>query len=223
MISAIRKIETAPNLTAQAYESIKTLILREDLDETTRLTEEMLSTQLGISKSPVREALHSLHTEGLIRIEARRGAFLRSFTAKEVKDLYELREALEIFAIRTSKVTPQLIHDLRESVRRTREDIESSDRIAHIAEDTHFHNLIAASTGNGELCRVLTNIQNQLWICRRRTFALTSSTAPDAHTTILNALAGDDRDAAVEAMHQHLKLVRERLLRFMEERDTVEY
>jgi len=217
MITTIQKIETAPNLTTQAYESIKSFILRENLDDTVRLTEELLSNQLGISKSPVREALHSLHSEGLIRIEARRGAYLRSFTIKEVQDLYELREALEVFAVRTSKVTPKLIDDLRESVRRTREDLESSDPVAHIAEDIHFHNLIASSTGNDELCRVLSNIQNQLWLCRRRTFALTSSTAPEAHLTILEALANEDREAASQAMHQHLTLVRERLIHFMKE------
>ncbi len=82
MKQAMKRIETPQNLTALAYDSIKAYILREDLDEKTRLTEELLSKQLGISKSPVREALNSLHTEGLISIEARRGAYLRCFSTK---------------------------------------------------------------------------------------------------------------------------------------------
>jgi DNA-binding GntR family transcriptional regulator len=60
---AIKKLAQPQNLTSLAYESIKTYILRGELDEESRLTEEALSNQLGISKSPVREALNSLQTE----------------------------------------------------------------------------------------------------------------------------------------------------------------
>lgn len=69
----IKKFALPQNLTALAYESIKRYIMEADLDEEARLTEEFFSRQLGISKSPVREALNSLQTEGLIRIEPRRG------------------------------------------------------------------------------------------------------------------------------------------------------
>ncbi len=120
MMHSMKKLEAPQNLTALAYNSIKAYILRVDLDEDTRLTEEALSNQLGISKSPVREALNSLHTEGLIRIEARRGAYLRRFSIKEVKDLYDLREALEAYAVGVAELSPPLIADLRKSVQRTK-------------------------------------------------------------------------------------------------------
>src|ERR1700742_5245044 len=119
-MQGILRIEAPQNLTRLAYESIKTYILAEDLDEDTRLTEEFLSGQLGISKSPVREALNSLRTEGLIHIESRRGAYLRRFSVKEVKDLYDLRETLEVYAVGIADVNPQLIAALRQSLDRTR-------------------------------------------------------------------------------------------------------
>jgi len=187
MMNAMKKLETPQNLTALAYKSIKAYILHEDLDETTRLTEELLSHQLGISKSPVREALNSLHTEGLIRIEARRGAYLRRFSLKEVKDLYELREMLEVYAVGVAELSPRLIADLRSSARRTRRLLKANDKLGHIEEDTKFHGLIASATGNAELCRVLDNVQSQIWLCRRKTYSLSSSTAPDAHLAILDA------------------------------------
>jgi len=217
MKQAMKRIETPQNLTALAYDSIKAYILREDLDEKTRLTEELLSSQLGISKSPVREALNSLHTEGLICIEARRGAYLRSFTTKEVIDLYNLREALETYALAVAELTPQLIAELRQSARRTRKFLKVNDKRAHIEEDTKFHGLIAAATGNTELCRVLDNVHNQLWLCRRKTYNLSSSTAPDAHLAILDALEKGDRTKAQKAMRNHIALVRDRLIAFMEE------
>jgi len=209
MMNAMKKLETPQNLTALAYKSIKAYIL---------LTEELLSHQLGISKSPVREALNSLHTEGLIRIEARRGAYLRRFSLKEVKDLYELREMLEVYAVGVAELSPRLIADLRSSARRTRRLLKANDKLGHIEEDTKFHGLIASATGNAELCRVLDNVQSQIWLCRRKTYSLSSSTAPDAHLAILDALQKGNRKAAQAAMHGHIALVRQRLIAFMDEK-----
>src|SRR6266480_4132220 len=84
----MRKIRIPENLTTLAYKAIKDSIWEGHLDEGARLTEERLSQLLGISKSPVREALNRLESEGLIRIEPRRGAYLRSFSIKEIDDLY---------------------------------------------------------------------------------------------------------------------------------------
>lgn len=215
-MDSMEKLAAPQNLTSLAYSSIKNFILHEDLDERTRLTEEGLSRQLGISKSPVREALNSLHTEGLIRIEARRGAYVRSFSFQEVLDLYGLREALEVYAVSTAAITPGLIRGLRQSVARTRKLLKAADRLGHIEEDTTFHGMIASASGNTELCRTLKNIQNQLWLCRRKTYNLSASTAPSAHKAILDALQQGDRRAAQNAMRSHIALVRRRLLDYMQ-------
>src|SRR5499427_1918248 len=105
----MRKLKIPTNLTALAYRSIKDYILEGRLDEDSRLTEEFLSSQLGISKSPIREALNRLEAEGLIRIEARRGAYLRRLSIDEINELYDLREALEVHVVRTAKLTPALL------------------------------------------------------------------------------------------------------------------
>ncbi len=215
---SLKKIDAPQNLTELAYESIKTYILREDLDEETRLTEEFLSSQLGISKSPVREALNSLHTRGLIRIEARRGAYLRRFTEQEVKDLYDLREALEVYAVGAAVVSPELLSELRKSTLLTRKFLKANDRTSHILEDTKFHGLIALATGNAELCRVLANVQNQIWLCRRKTYDLSASMSPDAHKAILEALERGNRAEAQSAMQTHIALVRQRLIGFMQQK-----
>jgi DNA-binding GntR family transcriptional regulator len=216
MIDSMKRLAAPQNLTALAYTSIKSYILHEDLDERNRLTEDGLSRQLGISKSPVREALNSLHTEGLIRIEARRGAYVRNFSFQEVMDLYGLREALEVYAVGTAAITPNLIKGLRQSIARTRKLLKATDRLGHIEEDMNFHGLIASASGNAELCRTLTNIQNQLWLCRRKTYHLSASTAPSAHKAILDALERGNRKVAQNAMRSHISLVRKRLLDFMQ-------
>lgn len=214
-MAGIQRLAAPPNLTALAYDSIKRYILEGGLDEEARLTEEFLSGRLGISKSPVREALNSLQAEGLLRIEPRRGAFLRRFSIKEVKDLYDLRETLEVYAVSLASITPQDITDLRASVERTRHFIETDDKIGHIEEDMVFHGIIAAASGNGELCRVLKNLQNQIWLCRCKTYNLSSSTTVDAHQTIVDELSTGDRKGAQLAMRNHIALVRSRLTEFL--------
>src|ERR1017187_6021043 len=192
----MRKLKIPTNLTCLAYKSIKEYILEGRLDENSRLTEEFLSGQLGISKSPIREALNRLEAEGLIRIEARRGAYLRAFSNKEVDDLYDIREALEVHAVRTGAFPSALIKDLRASVKRLRGHLKANDKAKYIDEDVSFHRALARATGNARLCDVLENIQNQIWLFRRKTYSLSSTAAPDAHEAVIDALEKDDRPAA---------------------------
>jgi len=217
-MNRITKIEAPQNLTARAYASIKAYILQENLDEDTRLTEEFLSRQLGISKSPVREALNSLHTEGLICIESRRGAHLRLFSMREVKDLYDLREALEVYAVGSAVLSAQMISELRQSTERARKHLRSNTKLGHIEEDMKSHALIAAATGNAELCRVLANVESQLWLCRRKTYDLSSSTLVDAHQAITEALAKGNRRSAQAAMRDHIIWCGDALISFMEQK-----
>jgi len=208
----MRKLRIPTNLTSLAYKSIKDYILEGRLDEDSRLTEEFLSGQLGISKSPIREALNRLEAEGLIRIEARRGAYLRSFSVKEVGDLYDVREALEVHAVRTGDFPPEAIQELRAGVKRLRAYLAAGDRARYIDEDVAFHAALAARTGNARLCDVLENIQNQIWLFRRKSYDLSSSSAPDAHDEIVDALEQNDRMLAESVMSRHISSVRRALL-----------
>src|SRR2546426_208867 len=113
---ALDKLDAIASLTDQAHRSIKRFILAGNLDTEERLTESFFADRLGISKSPIREALNALQNEGLLRIEPRKGIFIYRFSAKEITDLYELREALEVFATQTVEITADLIAALRHSV-----------------------------------------------------------------------------------------------------------
>jgi DNA-binding GntR family transcriptional regulator len=213
----MRKLKIPDNLTARAYLTIKEHILDGRLDEDSRLTEGSLSSRLGISKSPIREALNRLEAEGLVHIEPRKGAYLRRLSMSEMNELYELREALEVHVVRTAKVTPALLAELNQSVKRQRAFMKANDKARFIEEDVHFHAELARSTENGHLCTVLQNTQNQIWLCRRKTYDLSGSTAPDYHQSIVNALQNNDRIRAQEIMREHIENVRRRLLQFMAE------
>jgi DNA-binding GntR family transcriptional regulator len=207
------KLTKNPNLTEQAYQSVKQQLLNGSFPEGSKLTEEYLSSALGISKSPVREALMRLESEGLINIEARRGAYVRKFTAKEVRELYDVRALLEVHAVSTARITPQLLEAMAASIERTRANLEAGDKLSHIEEDIHFHGLISRSTANHEFGRILDNIQQKSLLCRMATFYLSATTAPASHQKIYTAMRDGDVELAKREMHDHILFVRDTLLR----------
>jgi DNA-binding GntR family transcriptional regulator len=216
----MRKLRVPDNLTTLAYKAIKNYIWEGRLDEGARLTEESVSTQLGISKSPVREALNRLESEGLISIEPRRGAYLRTFSIKEIADLYGLREALEVHAVASAQVTADLVDKLRQSVERSRSHLEANDKLRYITEDVHFHSLLALASGNERLAKSLENVQHQVWLFRRKTYDLYGSRAVASHAAIVQALGQGDKVAAQRLMREHISRVCGKLVAYLRERES---
>ncbi len=219
-LETMRKLRIPDNLTKLAYKQIRGYLLSGQLEEGGRLTEESVAQQLGISKSPIREAFNRLEAEGLIRIEPRRGAYLRSFSIQEVADIYDFREALEVHTVLTAKITPELIDVLKASVARHASYHAADDKPNYIAEDIQFHGAIAAATGNERLCQALENLQHQLSLLRRKTYDLSSSKAPAAHAALLRALSKQDRAEAQELMRTHIRSTREQLVQYMTTREA---
>ncbi|MGA7157178.1 MAG: GntR family transcriptional regulator [Acidobacteriaceae bacterium] len=211
------KLTKNPNLTEQAYQSVKRQLLNGSFRQGSKLTEEYLSNAMGISKSPVREALMRLESEGLICIESRRGAYVRKFSAKEVRDLYDVRALLEGHAVSAAEITPELLKEMAASIERTRHNLDAGDQLHHIEEDMHFHGLIAGATGNAEFGRILGNLQQKSLLCRMATFYLSATTAPTSHQKIYAALRDGDRERAQREMQDHIRFVRNALLRSLEE------
>lgn len=210
---AIERIATSGTLTEQAHQSIKRFLLTGNLPAEEKLTEGFFADGLGISKSPVREALNALQNEGLLRIEPRKGIYLRHFTAKEISDLYELREALEVFATQVVPITPEFLASLEQSVLATHDLLARGDKNTYIEEDIAFHRLIVVSTGNEQLTATHSSIQDKLWLCRCQTYQITSPDTPAAHRAIAEAFRAGDREAAAAATRNHIRFVKDGLLR----------
>jgi DNA-binding GntR family transcriptional regulator len=189
----IVKLPKVPNLTDRAYLSLKQHMLDGSLVEGARLTEAVLARQLGISKSPVREALNR-------------------------RDLFDVRVLLEVHSVRTARVTPELLRELEESIRRTQEYLERGDKLAHAEEDLRFHSMIAASSANREFFRIFEGIQHKTILSRSKTYHLSPNSAPISHQKIYEALRRGDRDEAERAMSHHILFLRDSLIAFIRER-----
>jgi DNA-binding GntR family transcriptional regulator len=135
---------------------------------------------------------------------------------KELSDLYEFREVLELHSIAAAEITPALLSQMAESIERTKKFLAVGDKLKHIEEDLRFHGMIAAASGNAEFCRVFENIQQKSLLCRVKTYHLSGSTSPSGHRKICQALKIQDRRAAKLAMREHIQLVKDRLLKSLE-------
>lgn len=206
------KLRIPENLTQQAYQSIREEIIKGKLDGRQHLTEGFFASRFGISKSPIREALNRLETEGLITIIPRRGAYVSEFSLHDIEEIYELREVLEALVVRDAVLDSKSLAAMRESVRAAKAYLRKNDISNYIREDSAFHTRLALASSNSRLAKILENMQYQMLILRGKTFELTSHISIKQHSQILSVLEKGQKDVAAKLMVRHIRTVRKRLI-----------
>jgi DNA-binding GntR family transcriptional regulator len=145
-----RQIDRPPSLTDVVLERLRADIVKGDLRLGQLLSERVLAEKLGISKTPVREALAQLRLEGLVRIVPQRGAFVFSLSASEVTAMCEYRLVLEAAALRMTMVREPkaLARDITRIVSTMVRVRKAGDREAYLKADTAFHAAFFEHCGN---------------------------------------------------------------------------
>jgi DNA-binding GntR family transcriptional regulator len=173
-----------------------------------RLIELQLAAELGVSRSPVREAIHRLATEGLVEIRPRRGAFVAALTPKDLQDVFDVREQLERTAagLAASSAGPERAADLAAIDAECTAAAAAGDVAAFFASNDRLHNLIAELSGNAYLRQLQRSAAQRSF---RALFLLADSDAflsrsVQEHHAIVEAISRGDRAAAETAMGQHL-------------------
>ncbi|WP_316356045.1 GntR family transcriptional regulator [Devosia sp.] len=155
-------------LRERIYEEIVRMIVSGELPSGTPLDEKALTEKLQVSRTPFREALGTLAKEGLIEIKPYRGFYVRSFSRKEVEDLYELRKTLECFAVQLA--VPNMSDRHIAAFERILDDavtaLQSGDLATYGARDRVFHETIAELSGNAALIETLNRLALQIQIGR---------------------------------------------------------
>lgn len=213
------KLKIPENLTQQAFRLIRNEILQGRLNGEQRVTEEYFASRLGISKSPIREALNRLEAEGLIRIVPRRGAFLVDFSVRDVEEIYELREILECSVVRNLNLDSKTAARLHAVVDSAEAYLKRNDKVNYVREDAAFHTILAQANSNSRIRKVLEQMHSQMLILRYRTFELSSRTSVTQHRSILNALEKGRQEIAAKLMRDHIRTVRKKLLAHLTKTD----
>ncbi len=208
-------------LSAQAYRALRQAILNRRYPPGARLVVRELAESLGLSPTPIKEALAALAREGLVRSVPHRGYQVPSLSAGEIQEIYELRDALEGLAARLAaqRGGPELAQSLEETLNRQREAARAGDLEAYGNLDLAFHRLLWEASGNQRLRRMAENLDGQV-----RLLISTSAAVPgrlpqalEEHRVILTRIASADPAGAETAMRAHVQNAWEALKGFLRE------
>ncbi|MGI5138485.1 MULTISPECIES: GntR family transcriptional regulator [unclassified Streptomyces] len=197
-----------PPAADRVYAHVKQGVLGRRYEGGTLLTEGELADEVGVSRTPVREALLRLEAEGLIRLYPKKGALVLPVSAQEIADVVETRQLVEEYAARKAVPAPQaLISRLEELLARQKEQAAAGDLAGAAVTDRTFHAEIVRSGGN----EILSRLYDQLRDRQLRMGVAVMHSHPDRiaktlteHAEILQALRSGDAEAAVEIVHRHV-------------------
>lgn len=143
------------------YEELKRQILIGEIPPGTRMMEVELADVMGVSRTPVREAIRKLEKEGLVTIEPRKGAYASNISIKDMVDVLEVREGLEAMAasFAAGRITAKQKDALLDVVEKYRNAVESENIEQIIKYDEEFHSMIISMSGNSTLLQVFSTVQ----------------------------------------------------------------
>ncbi|MGO1119083.1 GntR family transcriptional regulator [Rhodovibrionaceae bacterium A322] len=188
------------------YESVKSMAVGFDLKPGERVNEVTLAKQLGASRTPLREALNRLTSEGLLVFEKGRGFFCRQLDPKEIFDLYQTRAALEEAAIRLAchQISDQTLDELETFLDRTKPGDAAQDPRVLVDYDEYFHEQLIAASGNREMLRILHNLNTRIRFVRWIDMERRRSETQSEHRNLLAALRQRNADAAAQILRDHI-------------------
>jgi DNA-binding GntR family transcriptional regulator len=200
----------------QAYEFVKDQITNRGLKAGEYVTDARIAEELHISRTPVREAFHRLEKEGLLLYEARRGWRVHTLALKDIKEIFDIKEAVEGMTARKAAEC----HDetlrcgLKRAFEEMRQAAANNDIDTWIQADHRFHDAIFAMADNQRACRIVWTLNDQ-WNRVRVGFVTISSRverATDEHQAIMEGILANDTEEAERQTRAHFSRVREELI-----------
>jgi len=218
--------EARLSLTERAYAEIRNRVITLEFRPGEFLNESLICASLGIGRTPVHEALHRLHLEGLVQVVPRKGVLIRSDSLNDVIALIETRMLVEPagMALAAERVQPQHLRILRDLLKRQRHAIKQKDRAGYMALDAAFHNEIVRATGNNvlaEVMRMLHQRASRIWHLHVWDHADLLLTQRE-HEAIFAALEAGDPALTATAARAHLTSLRARIMNAVSVRNAAE-
>lgn len=191
------------------FKTLRDAILRGKLKPGERLMELKLASELGVSRTPIREAIRMLEQEGLAITIPRKGAEVAKMTEKDMEDVLQIREALDALAVQIAcdKMTEQQLSKLSFEVKSFKRSIEANDLQRIISCDVEFHDIIYQSTNNPKLISLINSLREQMYRYRveylkdPKNYPVLSK----EHEDIARALNERDKEKVTKLMSEHIR------------------
>ncbi len=190
-------------------DAIREAIINGTLKPRERLMEIQLADELGVSRTPIREALRKLELEGFIVMVPRKGAYVADISFKDIADVYEIRAALEGLAagLAAERITDEELEAMERHL------VEKADAISHhdmerlVEVDAKFHELIYRSSRNERLLPIMNNLREQIQRFRATSLAYPGrmKQSLEEHRAIVEAIQARDSAMARQLAHEHIE------------------
>ena len=191
------------------FNTLRQAILRGELKPGERLMEIQLANKLGVSRTPIREAIRKLELEGLVLMIPRRGAEVAEITEKSLRDVLEVRRALEELAVALAcdRITEEEVESLKEAAKEFEQALKGGDVTEYAEADVKFHDIIYFATQNQRLIQLLYNLREQMYRYRVEYLKRKEmhSILLEEHEYIIQCIEKREKEHAKKAIGTHIE------------------
>ena len=202
-------LESYKPLRELVLDAIREAIINGTLKPRERLMEIQLAEELGVSRTPVREALRKLELEGFIVMVPRKGAYVADISFKDIADVFEIRAALEALAagLAAERITGEELEEMERLVAEKAEAIANQDMEKLIKVDTMFHEAIYKASRNQRLTSIISNLREQIQRYRTTSLAYPGrmQRSLEEHRSIVEAIQSRDSQIAQQVAREHIE------------------
>lgn len=218
------KLDSYKPLREIVFESMREAIIGGVLKPGERLMEIQLADEMGVSRTPVREAIRKLELEGFVVMIPRKGAYVAGVTHKDVADVFEIRAALEGLAagLAAERATDDEIEEMERLLLFNEGELKTLEQI--VEADTDFHALVYKASRNNRLIQILANLREQIQRFRATSLAVPGriKNAIEEHRAIVEALANHDVEKAQELASSHIVTAENVMFEALSQRNPVQ-
>jgi len=220
------KLDSYKPLREVISETLREAIVSGTLKPGERLMEIQLAEELGVSRTPVREAIRKLELEGFVVMIPRRGTYVADLSIKDVNEVFEIRTALDILAagLAVERITEEELEQLERVLVEIGEYIEQNDIEKIVAADSRYHDILYRASRNDRLVGIINNLREQFTRFRSISMAYPGriKNTVEEHRQLVEAIAQRDIALAQRLAREHMENAEQTLLLDMQERRQVE-
>ena len=214
------KLDSYQPLREVVCETLRDAIRKGTLKPGERLMEIQLAEELGVSRTPVREAIRKLELEGYVIMMPRRGTYVANLSIRDVNEVFEIRTSLDSLAsgLAAERITDEELERLQRLLVAIGGYIEANDMEKIVETDTEFHDLLYQASRNSRLVGIIFNLREQLTRFRSTSMAFPGrlKATLEEHRRIVDAIAQGDVAEAQAAAEYHMEKSEQTLLQSME-------
>jgi DNA-binding GntR family transcriptional regulator len=215
------KLDNYKPLREIVFESLREAIIQGRLKPGERLMEIQLAEEMGVSRTPVREAIRKLELEGFVVMIPRKGAYVAGISIKDIVDVFEVRAALEALAagLAAERATPEELEEMERAVLQIYEVSNGQNLDTLVERDTSFHELIYKASRNQRLVQIITLLKEHFQRFRTTSLALPGrgKHAVEEHKSIVEAISERNVELASTLAREHIETAEQLFLNAMGE------